>query len=107
MLTAPRNVVYAVLNSDSEYWVLGVVQTFGLENDLSSPSSSRRLCSVAAQNSSRSLRLDVALIGVQDQRLLSSLHANILRLQTSITWARYSQIKRTVVGRSVMSQLHT
>jgi hypothetical protein len=39
--------------------------TLGLDNDRSTPSSSRRDSSVAARNSSRSLRLGVAVIGVE------------------------------------------
>ncbi len=40
------------------------------KNDLSTPSSSNRLSSVAARNSSRSLWIRVAVIRVEDQRLL-------------------------------------
>jgi hypothetical protein len=47
VLTAPRDFVYTVLNRDSEYGLS--LLTRGLENDLSTPSSSRRLSSVAAR----------------------------------------------------------
>ena len=47
--------------------------TRGLEKDLSTPSSSSRLFIVRARNSSRSLRLSVAVIGMQHQRLLPTL----------------------------------
>ena len=69
--TATLDCVYTVLNRDSEYGLS--LLTRGLENDLSTPSSSRRLSSVAARNSARSLRLGVAVVGVQNQRLLTAL----------------------------------
>jgi len=45
--------------------------TRGLEKDLSTPSSSSRLSSVAPRNSSRSLRLGIAVIGMEDQQQLA------------------------------------
>jgi hypothetical protein len=48
------------------------LDTRGTENDLRTPNSSRRLSMVAALNSSRNLRLGVAVIGMEDQRLLAS-----------------------------------
>ncbi len=47
ILTTPRDFVYTVLNSDSEYGLS--FETRGRENDLSTPSSSSRLSSVAAR----------------------------------------------------------
>jgi len=55
ILSAPRDFVYTVLNRDSEYGLS--LETRGREKDLRTPSSSKRLSSVAARNSSRSLRL--------------------------------------------------
>ena len=61
----------SVRKYDSEYGLS--FETLGLEKDLSTPSSSNRLSSVAARNSSRILRLGNAVIGVQKQRLLTAL----------------------------------
>ena len=47
ILTAPRDFVYTVLNSDSEYGLS--FDTRGLEKDLRTPSSSSRHSSVAAR----------------------------------------------------------
>jgi hypothetical protein len=47
--------------------------TRGRENARSTPSSSNRSFSVAARNSARSFRLGVAVIGMQDQWLLTAL----------------------------------
>ena len=58
-------------NSDAEQGLS--LLTLGLEKDRSTPSSSSRLSSVAERNSSRSLRLGIAVIGVEDQRLLAAL----------------------------------
>jgi hypothetical protein len=60
-----------VRNSDSEKGLS--LLTLGLEKDLSTPSSSSRLSRVAARNSSRSLRLGIAIVGMEDQRLGSAL----------------------------------
>jgi hypothetical protein len=60
-----------VRNSDAEQGLS--LLTLGLEKDRSTPSSSSRLSSVAERNSSRSLRLGIAVIGVEDQRLLAAL----------------------------------
>ena len=49
--------------------------TLGLEKDRSTPSSSSLDSSVAARNSSRSLRLGIAVVGMQDQWLLVALTA--------------------------------
>jgi hypothetical protein len=48
------------------------LDTRGLEKDLSTPSFSSRLSISAARNSSRSLRLGVAVVGVQDQWLAAA-----------------------------------
>jgi hypothetical protein len=53
ILTAPRDFVYTVLNSDSEYGLS--FDTHGLEKDLRTPSSSSRLSSVAARMGSAPL----------------------------------------------------
>ena len=58
-------------NSDAEQGLS--LLTLGLVKDRSTPSSSSRLSSVAERNYARSLRLGIAVIGVEDQRLLAAL----------------------------------
>ena len=58
--------------SEQGFRVRVSLETLGLEKDLSTPISSSRDSSVAPRNSARSLRLGIAVVGVEDQgRLLA------------------------------------
>ncbi len=114
---------FAVLNRESENGLS--LLTRGLENDRSTSSSSSRLYSVAARmalslsawRTSGCLRPRLILSRVQARLTKSAAmvgssrsatsHTTTLRLQTSITRSKYSDIPCTVVGRKAMSQLHT